>query len=161
MPVSEYILVPIEGRGPANAMSSEHWDGWWEGKLPSFEYDDAILEQTISRLTPKEGKILEGGCGQGRWVELLCALGYACVGVESSEQALAAARKLFPLRSFYYGDITNLDFVADGEYDTYLSWGVFEHFPDGPSKPLREAYRILKPGGMLIATIPNYSIYRR
>jgi SAM-dependent methyltransferase len=44
--------------------------------------------------------------------------------------------------------------MADDTFDACFSWGVFEHFEDGPGDCLREAFRILKPGGLLFASVP-------
>ncbi len=43
--------------------------------------------------------------------------------------------------------------VADESYETIIIGEVLEHLPD-PKSALREAQRILKPGGTIIATVP-------
>jgi SAM-dependent methyltransferase len=52
-------------------------------------------------------------------------------------------------------DLTNTSFV-DCSFDIVLSSDVFEHIPD-PYKGFQEIYRILKPGGRHIFTVPFYS----
>lgn len=49
-------------------------------------------------------------------------------------------------------DVMNLSH-ADESVDLIVSNDVMEHIPD-PSKALRECFRVLKPGGELLATIP-------
>ena len=42
----------------------------------------------------------------------------------------------------------------DNEFDIYFSWGVFEHFEDGPQKCLLEANRILRKKGLIFLSVP-------
>src|SRR5688572_24060781 len=44
---------------------------------------------------------------------------------------------------------------ADGEFDMVLCCEIFEHLAMDPSHMLREAHRVLKPGGYLILTTPH------
>jgi SAM-dependent methyltransferase len=49
-------------------------------------------------------------------------------------------------------DVQNLSF-CDGRFDIVISQDLLEHVPD-PTKGLREIYRVLKPGGYHIFTVP-------
>jgi SAM-dependent methyltransferase len=51
------------------------------------------------------------------------------------------------------GDAENMPF-PDGHFDVVFSNQVFEHLPD-PALALREAVRVLRPGGRLILTVPG------
>ncbi|MBI3255355.1 MAG: methyltransferase domain-containing protein [Candidatus Andersenbacteria bacterium] len=53
----------------------------------------------------------------------------------------------------YLADIQLMP-VGDASFDTVLSAEVLEHVPD-PEKALREMYRVLKPGGKLVMSIPH------
>ena len=39
--------------------------------------------------------------------------------------------------------------------------GVIEHFIDGPEKPLKELFRVLKHGGIAIVTVPSFNKIRQ
>jgi ubiquinone/menaquinone biosynthesis C-methylase UbiE len=56
------------------------------------------------------------------------------------------------------GDVTKLPF-RDGVFDAITSFGVIEHFRKGSEviAALSEACRVLKIGGYLILTIPNFA----
>ena len=45
--------------------------------------------------------------------------------------------------------------LPDNQYDTILCWETMEHFNFNPVKFVREAYRVLKPGGKIYITVPN------
>lgn len=53
----------------------------------------------------------------------------------------------------YVGDIQNMPLPSQS-FDTVLSFEVIEHVPD-PRKALAEIYRILKPGGKLVMSVPH------
>lgn len=52
-------------------------------------------------------------------------------------------------------DVENLSF-ADDEFDLIVSNDVFEHVPN-PSRAFEECARVIKPGGVMLATIPFHS----
>lgn len=56
----------------------------------------------------------------------------------------------------YVGDIQNMDVIPDEVYDSAFCFSVLEHVPE-PGDALREAYRILKPGGKLMLAVPHIS----
>ena len=58
------------------------------------------------------------------------------------------------------GDVFNLNF-KDEFFGTYFSWGVVEHFEEGPEKIIKEANRVLKPGGKLLISVPFWNKSRK
>lgn len=106
-------------------------------------------------------KILEGGCGIGKYVIAYRRAGYDMVGVDFSSDTIRRIKKEagkdFPV---YEADITALPF-DDGYFDCYYSGGVIEHFEEGPDKPLKEARRVIKKGGILLAAVPYVNLLRR
>ena len=59
-------------------------------------------------------------------------------------------------RATIHDDLRNLTKVADASYDCVILTQVLQ-FIDRPADALRETYRILKPGGTLLATVPAIS----
>jgi SAM-dependent methyltransferase len=103
--------------------------------------------------------IVEAGCGVGAWVLYLQQQGFSnIVGVDNYVPAVQQleARGGRALE----GDVQHLPF-EDSSVDACLSFGVVEHFPEGPTNCLREMARILTPGGYLFLTVPYSNWVRR
>lgn len=56
----------------------------------------------------------------------------------------------------YIGDVQNMPMVANSSYDSALCFEVLEHLPH-PFAALQEIYRILRPRGTLILSVPHLS----
>ena len=152
-----------------NGQRAEVWDRWWGGKgrSPLSEiqmWDYYGGRQWITKYVPRFGKVVEGGCGLGRYVFYLKRLGIDIEGIDFSHEAVdklnEIKHKIDPSTKFDYGDVTSLPY-EDNSVSGYISLGVVEHFIEGPQKAIAEAYRVLKPGGIAIITVPNKSFYIR
>ena len=95
--------------------------------------------------------LLDVGCGTGPVVELL-AKKYPekhFVGLDITPAMIEAAQsKGLSNAEFVVGDAENLPF-GDGHFDAVLCSNSFHHYPN-PGAFLREAHRVLRPGGKLI-----------
>lgn len=139
------------------------WDEWWGGITPLTEiqmWDFYGGRQWITKYVPRYGKVIEVGCGVGRYVFYLKKLGIDIEGVDFSDIVI---EKLHQVKNeiegdaiFMKGDILDLPYNNDS-LSGYISLGVVEHFIEGPHKPLAEAYRKMRPGGVAIITTPNKS----
>jgi len=66
----------------------------------------------------------------------------------------------FPELQVIQGDILQLPYEKNF-FDVVLSYGVIEHFPDGPDAPLKAMYDVLKPGGVGVITVPSFNYFRK
>lgn len=102
-------------------------------------------------------RLLEIGAADGRiLIELAATLPYReLVGVEYSANLREAAPPLPRGVRLIAGDATDLppELIA-ASFDVVSALAVLEHLDD-PRAALREAHRILRPGGLLVATCPN------
>jgi SAM-dependent methyltransferase len=94
---------------------------------------------------PQRLRILEVGCGTGRWLALLHSAGHDVAGIEPSEQmfARAQARVTADLR---HGTAEALPW-PEACFDRV---NVPHHLAD-PPRALQEAFRVLRPGGRLLS----------
>lgn len=142
------------------------WDERWEQMLSEDHYRAAkkgrlgYLEKPASRWLPKDGPILEAGCGTATYVVGLRVRGWDAEGVDYAAHTIRAVRRLFPDLPVRTGDVTQLD-APDGHYAGYISMGVIEHRREGPEPFLREALRVLRPGGVAFFSVPYLNLLRR
>jgi len=157
--VLEYVNDPAIARG---------YDAYhYSNNL--FRTDTEFLDDALrdSGVVPPEGKVLDLGCGTGRHVVHLAALGFRVTGVDlSAEMLRLAARKLERVTGdgraarLLRGDICRLDeaVIADGEFDAAIC--MFSTLGMVRGKRRRRAAlagwrRALRPGGLLVVHVHN------
>ncbi len=99
-------------------------------------------------------RVLDLGCGAGRF---LAALGEARahpVGVELAQEAVDRARANVPGADVRLLEDDTIP-AGHGEFDLVWCSEVLEHIPD-VGQALYEVRRVLKPGGRLLATVPYH-----
>lgn len=104
---------------------------------------------------PRGMRILDLGCGGGQNGDLLKRAGARWVGgVERDAGACAEAR--LRLDCVVEADLTNFDPASFGPepFDAILASDVLEHVLC-PEEVLRHAVAHLRPGGLVVASIPN------
>lgn len=102
------------------------------------------LQMTADEIRGK--KILDAGCGQGRWAYGFEKLGCEVYGFDISMSAVEYAEK------YVNGKFWVWDILTEAEYqqcfDIIWCWGVIHHTPD-PKKAVSNLVQLLKPGGAL------------
>lgn len=96
--------------------------------------------------------ILDAGCGTGLNLETLPA---GSTGLDINPRNLALVRQRLPHQTAVEGDLEAMPF-ADASFATVVCTEVLEHVPH-PELALREIRRVLKPGGVLIGSVPARS----
>lgn len=110
---------------------------------PSEHVDDFLS------LIPKNGIILDVGCGVGVDSDYMGSKGFRVIGIDLSKEMLKLAKQNFPKIEFKHGDIRKLDFPPNS-VDGILASCSLIHIPkkDIPDL-LKRFYEVLKKEGAI------------
>ncbi len=163
----DYLAHCLEGEArnaEINSIAFKKWD------LHSDNYIRVSIRHSSSAIVTARkfiemagisggSAVIDLGCGHGRIVEILVETvpSLNVVGVDMSRNLLDN----FMVKSgtngcrieLICGDIARLP-LADNSFDAAVSSRVFQYLPD-PVLGVREAFRVLKPGGVFVVAIPN------
>ena len=138
--------------------------GFWErtygllGALPADQlqkiYRHSPVHVLASAHLSKGGRILDAGCGIGILSLIHPDPHCTIIGIDSAIQQITKARELSPGHTF---EVASLDKVPypDQTFDGYAAISSAELFPGGLEPVVREAYRLLKPGGRFFMASPR------
>jgi len=126
---------------------SEHEEWYWWHRAR-----ERIVHRALERWAPQRPRILDVGCGTGHTTASLRRFG-PVVGIDLGAAALAVARgrNLDVARS----SASRLP-VPRACFDVAVALDVLEHLDDDAAAA-REIFASLKPGGILVATVPAYA----
>lgn len=100
----------------------------------------------------EKGRILDVGCGDGRFLEAMARRGWEVRGVETSAEGYRLARdRLGP--SIWNAELGDCAF-PESYFDVVTLWHVLEHVAY-PLELLPEVRRVLKDDGVLIIAVPD------
>ena len=158
-------LDPEETRRFA-AIADEWWDpegkfrplhamnpvriGWVRDRIAERFGRDRLAPRPLSGLS-----LLDAGCGGGLAAEPMARLGAAVTAIDAEPETVEVARA--------HGAAAGLDIdyrcatveaLAGGRFDAVLVLELVEHVPD-PGVFVREAARLLKPGGLMLFSTIN------
>jgi ubiquinone/menaquinone biosynthesis C-methylase UbiE len=130
---------------------------WHRGKL-------TLVEHLVKRHLTAGSKLLEIGCGAGNLLMQAVVRDSFPVALDLSMQALTFVRSRFeeavsgpdaPCASACVQSIGELLPLPGNTFDCVILSEVIEHLP-APEVSILEAARVLRPGGRLLVTTPNY-----
>ena len=126
-------------------------DHWWFQARRQIVW--SLVDRYVEGGAERRLKICELGCGTGGNLTAV-AWKHEVVGVECSELALAYARRKLGSR-VREGSLPDGVDLPRGTFDVVLLTDVLEHIEDD-RRSAQTAIRLLKPGGIVIATVPAY-----
>src|SRR5207253_2014081 len=97
--------------------------------------------------------ILEAGCGLAQVVYYLRQRNYPVVGLDYAPEGIGPAKIRYAELPLYLGDVHHLPY-PNNYFSGYLSFGVVEHFEQGPEPALAEASGVL--GSRLLPWLTSF-----
>jgi ubiquinone/menaquinone biosynthesis C-methylase UbiE len=128
----------------------------WRGLESLFHRNRRRIVRKLIQRYSATGPMLDAGCGTGL---NLASLPPGSVGLDINPRNVALVRARLPGHVAVEGDVEAMPF-PDGSFSTVICTEVLEHIPH-PETALEEIRRVLRPGGLLIGSVPSRSLIWR
>lgn len=114
-------------------------------------------DRLVERLGKGEGRALDIGCGPGVMTKQIRELGWKYAGIDISKEMIELADTRFNNDQnvqFKVGFVEKID-GKDNSFDAVIAMGLVEYVANDTAA-IQEMARVLKPGGLLIVSLPNW-----
>ena len=131
----------------------------------AFRRRISVWRRCLNRYAAKGGHCFDAGCGPGSLTQLVLDQNMSVFGVDASREMIKLARDRYvevaDRATFVERQLPISDVSCDSTADLIICSSVLEYIGDIESV-VRDFYRILKPGGILLSSLPNrQSILRK
>jgi ubiquinone/menaquinone biosynthesis C-methylase UbiE len=136
--------------------NKENYDSFAESFSQTRNYLPEAAKSLFEDHVRAGDRVLDNGCGNGRFYPFFKEKGADYVGIDNSEKLVDIAKKKYPEAEFKIDDALELSFASE-EFGLVISMAVLHHIPSKAYRRqfFQEAWRVLKPGGRLIVTVWN------
>jgi ubiquinone/menaquinone biosynthesis C-methylase UbiE len=135
----------------------DQWASSYDADMQTYSFTaPRIVAEMVPKyleISPADATIVDAGCGSGLVGVTLHKYGFMAIdGLDLSDGMLKVAEKTGAYRKLKVTDLTKKLEIEDGAYDALTCSGTFTHGHVGP-EPLPELMRVVKAGGVLVATV--------
>lgn len=135
----------------------DQWASNYDADMQAYSF---TAPRIVARMVPKylqnspaDAVVVDAGCGSGLVGAELAKLGFKTIdGLDLSEGMLKVAQKTGAYRELKIADLTKRLDADEGAYDVLTCSGTFTHGHLGP-EPLPDFIRVIKSGGIIVATV--------
>ena len=154
--------VPKDGLRRYHDRVARQYDAIYDD--PYWEFHDEFTWRSIKPHLPRDqsAQCIDLGCGTGKWGMKLLKSGFITTFIDHSaamvERAREKVQEMGPKAkkaSFQALDMIDMSPLAEDFYTLILAMGDPLSICSDPPRAVREMLRVLKPGGMVIATADN------
>lgn len=116
---------------------------------------DAMAWEQVRQFLPARGPIVDVGCGVGRWVEPLLALGYEVIGIEPAPGMIAELQRADHGQAFrLISEPMEAVQLSDGSAGMVLALGSLQYSAD-PEAMVRRFASWVRPGGSVMVLVDS------
>lgn len=128
-----------------------HQKDYWNSVSDTKQFTTPFQSKCFGQYVNADANILDVGCGYGRTLNELYAMGYCnLTGIDFSSGMIARGKKQFPHLNLHVKKDETIDF-ADNQFDAVILFAVLTCITSNQEQQalIAEIYRVLKPGGIL------------
>lgn len=140
----------------------EFWASYWDrvDRDPDRISDDSIYPLfPVAKYVKPEWRILEAGCGMGRVFKHYFYQRQEIIGLEYDGGCLKKLRQENPDFLLLHADARAMP-LKDETMDLVMGFGLVSSIEQGYQEVLYEMNRVLKPGGMICASVVSHNALR-
>ena len=144
-----------------NGKNSFFWQGGYGHNWGfAWIYFDNLYRQFIPYIKQySQANVLDVGCAYGLMLKRFPS-DFHKYGIDVSQHAIARAKQILPHSKFAEVNVENSIPFKNNFFDIVTCNDVIEHL-ERPDAALIQIYKVLKPGGILYLTTPNFNWLRK
>jgi 2-polyprenyl-3-methyl-5-hydroxy-6-metoxy-1,4-benzoquinol methylase len=141
------------------------WENVWKRKNATYhellqQVESLKITALIQKYFTATDRVLEAGCGDGKFVFYFNSRGYNFTGIDYVDSVIQKNKEFateagLKEDTFQVADVKDLNKYRE-QFDVYLSMGVIEHFKKKDQQSIIKNARLcLKKGGKVVIAVPN------